>query len=633
MNVFATSLTSYLSRVLSNLGEKRWVLVLVMLIQAGGLVIYLYLSHNWIESGVVQSLRNVSSMHLRGFEQLERTISYQLASVGEAVADDAQFRYAKEYIRGEVEQTGLDSIIVLDRTGKIIASESVVPLELILPPSVFATQSFRDLPQFKTFQRGGTNSTFFVSRQYVPEMGGNGMIMYHMMTSPEGRPLGSVIGYTSLRSLSMLLYADTARGFDLGKNGVLSIFDNHTRQVLYRYAYSRVPVEEHSLALPAIRDRYFQNTRYGPDVKYYQSPVDGVERLVVLTPLHLGQWMQLVGESPNEYLFEWRIQVAISVFVFICVSFLQVLLMDIFRQNKAQRTLLDLVLNSVDACVYLKTSDRRFSYVNSKTAELFGLPVEQIIGRRDKDILPQKLVDDFWATDKQVLETGNRQLCTEMMINPQGERRYFSTIKELVRIPDQLPAVIGLSTDVTELHEQTEARKAAEDAIRKMAFFDQLTGLPNRRMLEERLGKTLAQAKLKQQKLSLLFIDLDKFKAVNDLHGHKTGDWLLTQAASRMSSVLRASDIVSRIGGDEFVVLLPDAQSLDEAVRVAERIRALLEQPFVMDNGVALDISSSIGVVIYPDLADNVHDLLHFADEAMYRAKKGGKNAVEVFTG
>ena len=184
--------------------------------------------------------------------------------------------------------------------------------------------------------------------------------------------------------------------------------------------------------------------------------------------------------------------------------------------------------------------------------------------------------------------------------------------------------IVGSSRDITR-------RKAAEDSIRKMAFFDQLTGLPNRRMMEDRLAQMLALAKREQRKLSLLFVDLDRFKAVNDQHGHAAGDWLLTQVASRMNSVLRTSDTAARIGGDEFVILLPDAQKTDDAVLVAEKIRCVLEQPFVMDNGVELDISSSIGVVMYPDQADNVRDLLHFGDEAMYRAKKGGRNAVAVF--
>ena len=632
MNVSATRLSAYMNRLSSSLGEKRWLLSLAILIQASGLVSYLYLAHGWIESGVVQSLKNVSAMHLRSFEQLETTIRYQLVSVGHSVLDENRVKNEKELLGKELEHVGLDTLIVLDPMGNIVASESKVPLELLLPSSVLATKSFKDLPQYKAYQDGGANLVFFVSLQHAEKLGGKGMMMYQMITSPEGKLLGSVVGYTSPQSLSLLLYVDAERGLDLGKDGILSMFDNDTRQVLFHYTYLQDPLDEQIEMLQTVSRGYFVQTRYGPNVKFYRSPIDQVERLVVLSPLHHEQWTQLVGESTNEYLFEWRLQVAISIFVFICISLLQWLMMAIFRQNKTQRTLLDLVLNSVDAYIYLKTSDRRFSYVNAKTAALFGLPAGQIIGRRDKDVLPQKIADNFWATDSQVLETGDKHLYTEIVENAEGKRRYYSTIKVAIRLPDQLPAVIGLSTDVTELHEQTVARKEAEKAIRKMAFYDQLTGLPNRRLLEDRLAQALALAERKHQKLSLLFIDLDKFKLVNDKHGHKTGDWLLKQTALRLRAALRASDTVSRIGGDEFVILLPEAQSAAEATIVAERIRAHIEEPFFMDNGVKLDISSSIGVVLYPDQANNVHDLLHFADDAMYRAKKSGKNAVEMFT-
>ncbi|WP_082411381.1 diguanylate cyclase domain-containing protein [Methylogaea oryzae] len=184
--------------------------------------------------------------------------------------------------------------------------------------------------------------------------------------------------------------------------------------------------------------------------------------------------------------------------------------------------------------------------------------------------------------------------------------------------------LLGISRDITE-------RKAAEQAIRQMAFHDPLTTLPNQRLLEDRLHQVIARAQRDHSRMSLLFIDLDKFKQVNDMRGHATGDWLLQRVAERMQNCLRESDTAARIGGDEFVVLLPDAETAQSALAVAEKIRATLEEPFVTPDGAALHISSSIGIAIYPDHADTPRDLLRFGDEAMYRAKKGGRNAVEVF--
>jgi diguanylate cyclase (GGDEF)-like protein/hemerythrin-like metal-binding protein/PAS domain S-box-containing protein len=185
-------------------------------------------------------------------------------------------------------------------------------------------------------------------------------------------------------------------------------------------------------------------------------------------------------------------------------------------------------------------------------------------------------------------------------------------------------SLLGITRDVTD-------RKAAEDAFRQMAFYDRLTNLPNRRLLEDRLRQLIARSRRSSLRMSLLFIDLDKFKPINDELGHATGDWLLQRVAERMRRCLRESDTVARIGGDEFVVLLPDAKNARNAVRVAEKIRATLELPFITTDGIKLTISSSIGAVLYPDHADNPRDLLRLGDETMYRAKKLGRNAVELY--
>lgn len=184
--------------------------------------------------------------------------------------------------------------------------------------------------------------------------------------------------------------------------------------------------------------------------------------------------------------------------------------------------------------------------------------------------------------------------------------------------------ILGISRDISD-------RKAAEEVIRHMAYYDRLTNLPNRRLMEDRLAQLVAQARRGQRRLALLYIDLDKFKPVNDQYGHETGDWLLQQVAQRMLAVLRASDTVARVGGDEFVVLLPDITSDIDALCVAEKIRAGLEVPFVTASGDTLHISSSVGVVLYPDHANTPRDLLRLGDEAMYRAKQSGRNAIEIF--
>ena len=200
------------------------------------------------------------------------------------------------------------------------------------------------------------------------------------------------------------------------------------------------------------------------------------------------------------------------------------------------------------------------------------------------------------------------------------QQRWSSMSVTPLDSPTLRGAVVSLE-DITE-------RVVMERHVRQLAFYDPLTQLPNRRLALERLTDQLVRARRAKSRLALLFIDLDKFKPINDELGHGVGDWLLHAVAQRILGCVRASDTAARMGGDEFVVLLPDLHSSDEALAVAEKIRSALTLEFVTTQGMALSISCSIGVALYPDHGDTDKDLLRMGDEAMYRAKKAGRNAV-----
>jgi diguanylate cyclase (GGDEF)-like protein/PAS domain S-box-containing protein len=187
---------------------------------------------------------------------------------------------------------------------------------------------------------------------------------------------------------------------------------------------------------------------------------------------------------------------------------------------------------------------------------------------------------------------------------------------------------VGVGRDITE-------RKKSEKRIHRLAFFDMLTGLPNRRLLMDRIDKLLAGAQAGAGYGAVMFIDLDNFKNINDARGHALGDALLRNAAERLSKLVRKGDTVARIGGDEFVVLLAqlgdDSESArDEALTVAEKIRRAISEDFEI-GGQAYSSSGSIGVTLLPKAGQSVHDLLREADTAMYRAKAGGRNGVAFF--
>jgi diguanylate cyclase (GGDEF)-like protein/PAS domain S-box-containing protein len=180
--------------------------------------------------------------------------------------------------------------------------------------------------------------------------------------------------------------------------------------------------------------------------------------------------------------------------------------------------------------------------------------------------------------------------------------------------------MVGTFADIDE-------RKGEEEQMRHQASHDALTGLPNRVLFADRLRQAIRVAQREHIRLAVLYFDLDKFKPVNDTYGHAAGDALLAAMARRVSGRLRDSDTLARIGGDEFVVLLPRCAGPDDARKVGENILAQLNREFVIEHN-ALRISGSIGYALYPDHSRDSDELLRLADEAMYEAKSNGRGQV-----
>ena len=189
----------------------------------------------------------------------------------------------------------------------------------------------------------------------------------------------------------------------------------------------------------------------------------------------------------------------------------------------------------------------------------------------------------------------------------------------------------GFNTMLGELEQREKGKRAAEARLQYQALNDELTGLPNRRLLADRLAQTLAMAKRESGVVALLYIDLDGFKLVNDSLGHAVGDILLIQVANRLRSRIRQSDTLARIGGDEFTAVLGSLHDRNEAALVAHTLLAVLAETFYIDDH-EITISASIGISIYPDDATDSASLLQEADSAMYTAKRYGKNRMMYFT-
>ena len=189
----------------------------------------------------------------------------------------------------------------------------------------------------------------------------------------------------------------------------------------------------------------------------------------------------------------------------------------------------------------------------------------------------------------------------------------------------------GGVTHYVATHTDITLRKAAEEDIKQLAFYDPLTGLPNRRLLQDRLHQAMSQARRERGRLALLFLDLDKFKPVNDAFGHQAGDELLQAVAQRLQACVRESDTVARLGGDEFVLLLPSVEAAQDAMAVAEKIHQAFGQPFALSAGRSATMSFSTGIAVYPEHASDEKALMRHADEAMCQAKAAGRDRFVLF--
>ena len=282
------------------------------------------------------------------------------------------------------------------------------------------------------------------------------------------------------------------------------------------------------------------------------------------------------------------------------------------------------IVQTTPACVKLVARDGTLLAMNAAGLAMIEASSEQaVIGRSVYGLLAPSCLVAFKDFNERVCGGASGSLEFEL-IGLKGARRWMETRA----VPFQMaagaePVQLAITHDITD-------RKQVEEKILHMAQHDPLTGLANRALFARQLRRDLADARPDQTRLALLFMDLDKFKPVNDQHGHAVGDLLLQAVAQRLRACVRDSDILARIGGDEFVALLRDVADEPVALAVAEKIRASLDQPFALE-GHCLNISCSVGVALYPQHGVDYLTLSKNADHAMYQAKERQRNQVVLY--
>ncbi|MDD1615296.1 MAG: diguanylate cyclase/phosphodiesterase with PAS/PAC and GAF sensor(s) [Methylococcaceae bacterium NSP1-2] len=286
---------------------------------------------------------------------------------------------------------------------------------------------------------------------------------------------------------------------------------------------------------------------------------------------------------------------------------------------------LSLILENVGAYIYLKDSEGRYLFANRQVLDLWGVTLEQVVGFGDEKFFDTQTVEKIQKNDRFVLVEGKvlQQEETNTAQKTGKTATYWSVKLPLRRVNGDIYGLCGISTDITE-------HKAAEERIRVLSNFDSLTQLPNRNLLFDRAQQALTAAKRTNDNVILMYLDLDRFKIINDSLGPSAGNQILKELSVRLNKHLYREDTLCRPGGDEFILLLPNTD-VEGAAHVAKKIFEICTQPFCIA-GQRVSLTVSIGIAEFPQDGDNFEQLSQSADAALSRAKQNGRNNFQFFT-
>lgn len=297
------------------------------------------------------------------------------------------------------------------------------------------------------------------------------------------------------------------------------------------------------------------------------------------------------------------------------------------------------IVNTSPDIIYILDQEGHFTFINERIESLLGFSKEEIVGKHYSFLVHKDDMEQakYVFNERRVGKRASKNIELRLKCKDDGNSRHFKNRT----LPIELSAMgmyvgqgssknsytgtYGVARDVTE-------RKIAEETINFQAYHDLLTKLPNRALLRDRLNLAINQAKREEENLAVMFLDLDRFKNINDSLGHMIGDELLQQVSIRLKECIRAGDTLARFGGDEFTLMLPNLKHAhDDSCKLAEKITTTLKQPFNVD-GHELYVSASIGIALYPQDGTNMENLIKHADVAMYHVKGQGKNGYQFYS-
>ncbi|MFC0118993.1 EAL domain-containing protein [Pseudoalteromonas xiamenensis] len=285
-----------------------------------------------------------------------------------------------------------------------------------------------------------------------------------------------------------------------------------------------------------------------------------------------------------------------------------------------KQLLLESFLNAIPDLFFVVKQDSTITQFHTANPEALYTSPTHFLGKKMTEVLPLTVAN---LLERALKECIKKQTLSEIQyeLDIMGQTRHFEARLSPIKAYESVAVVVR---DITE-------HKHQEELIFKHAFYDSLTGLPNRYLVLERLSQMIIESKRTRGQIAVMFIDLDDFKKVNDSTGHETGDKLLIDAAKRLQGALREQDTVGRLGGDEFIILLKSIRDQSNVVPIANNLVKLFQSPFCIDQK-EFSVSLSLGIAMYPNDADSPQELLSKADSAMYNSKRQGRNTFSFYT-
>ncbi|MDD3521151.1 MAG: PAS domain-containing protein, partial [Actinomycetota bacterium] len=298
------------------------------------------------------------------------------------------------------------------------------------------------------------------------------------------------------------------------------------------------------------------------------------------------------------------------------ISKMQEELKELTRLNN----LFSAVIDNIPIMLFVKDADTlRFKLINKAAEEVIGLGKNNIIGKDDYDLFPKEQADFFVEKDREALNNNKKLLIEEENLTSSKKSVTIRTKKVPILDENENPiCIVGISEDITK-------QRQMERTIKELAYYDEITKLPNRHLFKDRFEIASEYSIRNKKKMMISMLDFDKFKIINDRYGHVVGDKLLKSFADRVKKIMRKTDTFARFGGDEFIFIISGFADNDGMKKFADKILYSFNKPFKIGD-LELDIKGSMGISIFPDDAAEQDILLKFADTAMYEAKKKGGN-------